>query len=527
MRLRKPHGSAARRPADRARRLRRSISAALPVVVLSLAGCAGRGPDLFPAAPLSTQALSGGGERRLYDLDRDGRGDYAEELCADGVVARLWLDPSDAAGAIDLVALRAANGAGLRHLVIILDSTPFELVRELWDQGRLRAFRPPVRVIAPFPAMTDLCLSEFFGVSPTPGIESKHYDGVRLTSGLSSYLNEVNAPWHAGVDYRLTPLYHGFSYLSPQEWLDHELGRIQRRFEQSAEPGYVGYVVSTSGLGAQQGRDGHVTALIRIDRMCQRLVRQTRGRTHITLFSDHGHDLRPSRRIPLAERLRLMGYAAGERLDAADAVLVPEFGTVSCAAIHTRAAARVARDALEIEGVEVSAFVDVSGRVIVLSRGGEAAIERTDAGYRYTRRRGDPLQLSALLARGAAAPSADGWARGSDGVFEIDDHASFDATVEHVYPDPLHRLWRAFHGLVRHTPDVLLSLAPGYHCGSESISEALELAAAHGCLRREGTTGFALTTAGELPPAMRTEDLRAALMSLGVPLPVRGRALPP
>jgi hypothetical protein len=105
----------------------------------------------------------------------------------------------------------------------------------------------------------------------------------------------------------------------------------------------------------------------------------------------------------------------------------------------------------------------------------------------------------------------------SDGF--IRDDVLFEATKDHEYPDSIHRVWRAFHGLMVHTPQVMIAVADGYHCGSKLMSKIYSMQAAHGNLGMLSSSGVVITTAGPLPPVMRMADLRRALQSVGVPVP--------
>jgi len=462
--------------------------------------------------------------QRLYDTDADGRPDFAELLAPNGRIRQLQYrldDPSPA----DTVDLDRIAPADCPHLVIILDSVPFTMVRDLWNQGRFRLFAPPTRAIATFPVMTDLSLSEFFHASPCPGIESQYYDGHHLTNGYLTYAEEKNTPWLAYADYHLNPIDHSEVYGHPHVWFDHELRRIQELFYQKHQRCFIGYCVGPSALGAKFGRDGHLAGLIRLDRFCQQIFYRARGKVQITLFSDHGHNLVRSRRIPLTEFLRECGYHVGDSLQHPGDVVVPEFGVVTCAAVHTRQPAAVARDLLGLEGVDLTAYLDrgrgrpgsQGDRIIVLSRTGRASITHSDAGFRYEtlpQLTGDPLELGPVLnlLRRQGRLDADGF---------VSDRVLFDATADGEYPDAVHRLWRAFHGLVKHTPDVLVSVKDGWHCGSPFMTDLLQLSAAHGNLNPLSSTAFVMTTVGKLPPVVRMEDLRAALINLGVPLPTK------
>lgn len=469
----------------------------------------------MPTAPLRVEH-STGAEERLYDSNGDGVADYHERLGPDGRVALLRLDLNND-GQIDEVVDRTVRRLDTeapadRHLLVILDSVPYKLVQEAYARGRFRLFYPPVRTIAPFPVMTDVALAEFFGTSPSLASESQYYADSKLRGGYTAYAEErVAGGWLAHVDYHMRFWVHSVAYFWPFTWYNHELGNIQRQFYGSDVNFFVGYSVCTSGLGAQYGRDGHQGALVRLDRFCQSVMHRLRGRVQITLMSDHGHYLGRSYRIPLPDILERMGYHVTEKLKGPQDVAVPEFGVVSCAAIYTQSPAAVARDLIGVDGVEHAAYLADSDEVVVLGRSGRARITSGPDGLKYECEYGDPLEMLPVLAglQSKGAVDAQGFAR---------DRALFDATMEHKYPDALHRLWRAFHGLVESQPDVLLSVQDGRHCGSPFMSSVVDLMGSHGNLGPASSSGFAMTTAGELPSVLRLANLRPELAKIGVPI---------
>jgi len=475
------------------------------LVIATVCGCAGAPPKMFPVAPMQSELLSGGDVERFYDTDADGRADAMEVLDPSGLIATIGKD-IDGDGRFECnIDLRQTISDQCRDLLIILDSVPFHLVRDLWQQGRFRLFHPPGRVIAPFPVMTDVSLAEFFGVSPCPGLESAYFDGERLTSGYNVYAGDGNVPWHRFTDYHLCPVAHVLAYGDPHAWANHELRRIAETYREIDKPLTVGYVVGTSGVGAKFGRSGHLEALLRVDRFCQQLVHDTGGKVRITLMSDHGHNLVRSNRMPLTEKLGEMGYHVSTTLKRPNDVVVPEFGIVTYAAIHTRQAEKVARDVLRIEGVEFTAYCVDPNEVVALGHGGRVRISRAGDDYRYQTEDGDPLRLVPIL------DALDGGASAAHA-----DDILFEATNAHDYPDVIHQLWRAFHGLVQNAPDVLVSVKDGYHCGSKLISGMLPLAAAHGSLRASSVTGFVMSMAGPVPEVTRMVNLRSELTKLGL-----------
>lgn len=477
-----------------------------------LTGCAKPAPELFPLVGFEFAALPDGGAEHRYDLSGDGRADYVERLAPDGRITALRYDTT-ADGTLDLdVTLDEIPDAQRRDLIILLDSIPHDMVLNAWQHGRLRFFPPPSRVISPFPVMTDLCFSEFFGNSPCPGVESAYFDGERVTDGVDVYLSAGNVPWKAFVDYALTPIAHAFAYTEPLRWYDHELYRIREMFHERTDPVLVGYVVGTSALGARIGRDGHQHGLVRLDRFCRQIMYETRGRTRITLLSDHGHFMSDSRRIPLRDLLTAFGYRVHDRLERPGDVVLPEFGMVTCAVLHTHTPAPVAQDLTAIEGIDLVMYRGEDDGILILSRDGRAHLRRLNGGFVYREAFGDPLALRPVLdrltAEGHAGPSG-----------EIPDRMLFEATLDHPYPDGPYRIWRAFNGLIEHTPDVMISIHDGWHHGSEKMARIVRITGAHGNLNPESTNAFAMTTAGALPADLRMDALRRALLDLGVPVP--------
>jgi len=501
------------------------------------AACAGPPPKLFPVTPIVERTEADGRIVREYDQDGNKYAESAEVLDNAGRIVELRErsvssrrspssnpDEKRVESGWTAIASRAASAESdshlapaRRHLLIIVDSVPYDLVRELWDSGRFRMFHRPVQTIAPFPVMTDLSLCEFFGCSPCPGVESAYFDGRRLRNGYETYAGGGNVPWHRFMDYTMNTSAHAWAYLWPDAWFDHELRRIQETFLASDAPALNTYCVGTSAVGAKYGRDGHLRALIRLDRFCQWLNFHEHGNIDITLMSDHGHNLMHSRLIPLPEILARAGYRVTDRLERTGDVVLPEFGIVTCAALSTHEPARVARDTASVDGIRFAAYLDKEAdEIVVVTRDGEARIRRNAQGqFRYSAARGDPLQLLPLLSGLNPARSTAAVASTNSVAAWFDDAAVRDATRSHAYVDPLNRLWRAFHGLVANPPDVLLDVADGWHCGSPFMSKVIDLAAAHGNLGPLSSHGFCMTTAGDLPMDLRMEELAAALEQAG------------
>jgi hypothetical protein len=159
------------------------------------------------------------------------------------------------------------------------------------------------------------------------------------------------------------------------------------------------------------------------------------------------------------------------------------------------------------EDVEFACYPEDDG-VVVHNSTGQARITRGPNGYAYESQADDPLGLAPIIERlrRDGKVSADG---GIDGA------ALFDATLHNVYPDPLARIWGAFHGLVENPPDLIVNLRDGACYGSHFFHAMIgKVSSTHGSLNRANSTTFVLTTLGELPPAMRSDQVLPALEEL-------------
>lgn len=481
------------------------------MIVALMAGCIVPPPRMYPADPVLVRSLHDGRLERVYDSDRDGRIDCGERLGPDGVIVSLCYDTTGDGRFDDIVELADILPQERRHLLIILDSVPFSMVEKLWQTGRFRGLHPPVPLISTFPATTDVALNAFLGVGPRPGMEPEYYNGEWMVSGKIAYWQETKAEWARRMDYFLDGYAHGYAYLWPRPWFGYELARIKGITDRSRQPLTLSYAMGTSALGAGIGRAGHEFALDMMDRYCRTIMFEHRGRVQITLMSDHGHDLIAGQWISLPIELGLMGYRLTGWLESPEDVIIPEFGLVTCAGIHTLQPKRVAEDVVKIEGVELAFYLNEADEVVVVGREGQARIARSGDRYRYTMDAGDPLELAhvwhSLAEKGLV--DADGF---------VDDEPLFAATATHVFPDPLHRLWHGFHGLIIHTPDVMVSVSDGYYCGLLEFAVAVGESSSHGSLTRRSSTGFAMSSAGPLPGALRIENLRGPLCAIGVPI---------
>jgi len=477
-----------------------------------IAGCGG--PLRFPSAPLAEKE-TGAGLVQAYDTNGDKRADCFLTRNADGREFRIGYDTTGDGAADAFVNLDDIPFADCRHVVIVLDGVPYDLIEAFRAKGRLRLFYPPARVISTYPAMTDLALAEVF-VSPKPlGFESLYYDhrANRLTGGTGDYLSLKNEAWARVVDYRAGTLLDPIAYIYPNYVFDRELDDFTNLLARRDRRHVIGYFVSTAGLATRDGARGIEKALDAVDRLSHQLVAESRGLVKITVLADHGHTLKRCERIDFRKFLSDKGWRITDRLNGPRDVAPVEFGLITYASFAAHDRPALAADLLQHDGVRLTLYQE-GGAIVVRTRDGEARIERRDGRYRYLPSSGDPLQLAPILERLKIEGKVDG-----DGF--VADRDLFLATAAHRYPDPLDRLWRAFTGMVENVPDVIADLADGYYAGAATRAVWFDSAAStHGDLERMSSTTFIMSTAGPLPGPLRNRDIPQALERLtGEPWP--------
>lgn len=457
------------------------------------AGCANR-PE-FPARALSRTA-----ERVDYDSNGDGKADFFCYPDSTGRYDRIGYD-RDGDGKPDrIIHLDAIDKRFCRHLVIVLDGFPYDVVKEFYDGGGLRFLHPPVVVIPPYPVMTDLALEDAFGYMPCAGYEAKYFDhsANRVVGGTSAYLAGKNEPFARIITYRSSTLRDGFAYLNPRQHMRQEIQAVRQCFQAAREQETIAYIVSSAAMGSRLGKEGQIEALRQCEQLITSLYCQMEGMLKVTLLADHGQTNVPCTSAKLDEFLRTQGWRLVDRLAGPRDVALIQFGLETSAALYTLSPAALAEDLLSCDKVELASYVD-GDSVVVASREGKAIIRSSDGKtFEYERVRGDPLKLGEL---------AEGKVAGRE---------LLQATVQKrsPYPDPLYRLWRAHFGLVEHPADVIVSLDDRYYNGAGGFASFVTMASTHGGLNWRNSATFIASSAGAIDGPLRSEDIPAAMRKL-------------
>ena len=369
----------------------------------------------------------------VYDTNGDKRADFWQYQRADGRKSAVaYADEAGEPG--PRIELNEIDAVECPHLLIALDGVPFEIVEQMHAQGHFRFFSPPSRMICCFPGMTDVALSELFHAGPCHSLQAQSFDRERnrLSDANTEYLSASNSPWVEQMAYRCSFWWDVLVYLDPQAVFDHELKRLAQTFRAVEEGEAYGYSVGTAGLGTREGRAGIIAYLRAVDRLCEQIIFERRGRVKLTLTADHGHNLAVNRRISFDDTLKAGGYRKTKSLRTPRDVVSISYGLVTYAEFFTQDPAGVADCLLGHEDVELALYPS-GDAIVVCDRDGRARITRGAAGFVYDASEGDPLRLDAIIDR----LRADGMVSAES---EIDGAAMFEATLAHDYPTR----WRGF-----------------------------------------------------------------------------------
>jgi hypothetical protein len=462
-------------------------------------------PLRFPAAPVASESVAGGGTVLSFDTNGDGRPDYFTTQDGAGRTVRIGYETAAGGKADQAINLDALALADCRHVVLILDGFGYDTVEAYQREGHLRLFYPPRRVISTFPPMTDLALADVFRTVRGIGFEVVLYNHrtEQMQGTDSDYVSLINEAWSHDMAYRIDPRLDAICYIFPGGMLDYELSEFEKVFDRRDRMEVRAYFVSTAGMSTLRGLAGQRQVLEAVDRLCQELVWKTRGLVKITILSDHGHTLTPAVRADFPTFLREKGWRIVDRLQGPRDVADFEYGLITYAAFATRDRPGLAADLAKHPAVDVVTYAEPDA-VVVASADGLARVERRGTQYRYQVEKGDPLELATIIEKMRADGAID-----KDGFAE--DAEWFKRTVVHRFPDPLNRLWRAFNGMVENPPDVVASLKPEFYAGSAARAALLPVVpSTHGSLDRRDSTAFIMSTAGPMSEAgegIRSRDV--------------------
>ena len=439
-------------------------------------------------------------EQRTYDINEDDAADFAVLGGGPDERPALVYDDDDDGVWDRRYDLAEYNEDLLPHLIVMIDSVPFQQVHDRWRTDGWWWFDEPRRIIAPIPTMSGLIFSRITGSPPLEAPVNRHYDtekGQKRDMIWERIWGHDN-PWHRRTHYKAKYWENGMAFLKPRPWFGAELARVKRTFDDSPDPVTIVYIASAAAMLSKYGEAGLDEVLDGIEQLSLQLLYERKGAVRISMMSDHGHSLVPIERIDLEPALRAAGFRLGERVSGDKDVVIDHDGLVNYTGIHTRRPAAAADILLTVEPVNFLCYMD-GDRVIARTREGRCAIERRDGRLRMDLLQGDPLGYRPVIRQmqGAGVMDQDGFATPD---------AWFEATWGHQWPDMPSRLWDAFHGIVVHTPTIMLTVRDGYCVGPKSLEKYIDMQSTHGGFDQRHSAAFLMTNTGQARRAAYRSD---------------------
>ncbi len=381
----------------------------------------------------------------------------------------------------------SADGVPQR-LVLALDGIPYDVFVDLQQRGHFAGFRPAARMVSTFPSLSDVSFAAIGGSQPPDGYQVMRFDPLKnkVVGNTLASLSDRAHPNLPADSSGHTSLHRMIGYVAAYSIAVHDMHAIGREVLRSPKATFVAYLEQSDAVLHVSGRPGAEKFLLALDAYLQRLQAQVRARTGrelmVDIVSDHGSTLAKGRAVPIEKLLRGCGYQRSNRLERRDEVAYSLSGIIGSVAITTADdhVEEVARCIAAAEGVDLVA-IDRGEAVGIVSSGGEAEVRLADElleAYDYRTLRGDPLGLL----QDQAAPAER----------RFEESQLFAQTADAARPDPLRRLWRAFHGAVKVPSPILVSLADGHEAGNgvvRTLAKVRGRAGTHGSMTRLASLG--------------------------------------
>jgi hypothetical protein len=460
------------------------------ILLLLLAGC--NAPSDRLSFPDHVQLVRDRAE--WFDTNRDGKVDFA--LRGDEI---LYDDDQD--GAVDRrYVLSDFENSKVPHVILLVDSVPFEALKKRYDAGDFSFFPPPAKMIAPFPSLTEMCFGDIVGAPPLGGMVDTAYNphfGDRHKM-LWKRTFGFEQPWERRMDYLIDYSDLGMSFLKPYPWFDYDIATAKQAIDASPHRVTVIYIATAAAVICKHGQAGADHVLDGIRQLCLQLLKERNGAIKISMMSDHGHNMMPTKNVPLEQWVKAAGFQVRDRIKDNNDVVLELHGLVTVTGIHTRQPEKLAI-AINRHPEIQHTFYQKDNRTIIRNAYGTAAIEIKDGRVRYVPIDADPLNYTPVIkqmqAKGVA--DAEGYA---------DDQAWFDFTVDHEYPNAPRRVWDAFHGKVTYLPDLIITTNDGYCAGRPDFENYITMLSTHGALNQANSAGAIMSMTGRVKGPVQHEQ---------------------
>jgi uncharacterized protein len=436
-----------------------------------------------------------------YDVHHSGHREFGIAYDADGNADRLlYCDGVDGRVTREYRLSDYANDR-VPHLILLLDSLPFQTMADRYHDGDFRWFSPPQKMIAPFPSLTEICYGDVMHCPPLPGAIDQYYDprDEQRKGIVWQRFWGFDQPWERRMYYRANFMQDALSFLHPDEWYAAELEQARLALERSPDRVTVVYLGSAASMVCKYGKSGAERVLDGARQLCLQLLYERRGAIKISMMADHGHNYMESKNISLDPMLASAGFHPADKIRGPKDCIVELNALVTYVGVDTLQPDEVAKALCSHEPIELAVYTQGS-RIIVRSRNGTAAIECRNGRLRYLPLDADVLGYGSLIAQLKAEGQMD-----SDGF--ATDEVWFQQTLDHAWPNAPRRVWDALHGEVINPPTVMLSLKDGYYAGDPGYEKYIKMASTHGGLNQINSATFVITMTGRLHGAVRHQDV--------------------
>ncbi|HEX4792899.1 MAG TPA: hypothetical protein VH370_03850 [Humisphaera sp.] len=472
------------------------------VAILAISGCAAPSARIpFPAQPIERSQRGW-----FYDVHGKGHADFGLLPDESGKLDVVAYDDDHSGRFNRRYRLSDYANDDVPHLILLLDSIPFDAFMQRYHAGRLAWFDTPQKLIPPFPSMTELIYTRVLHAPPLPGMIDQYYDpetGQVQNDVLKRALSGYEEPWERRLHYHASMFESGLAYIDPRPWLGAELERARVTFNDSPDRITLVYFSSASCILSRYGATGLDELVDGVERLCLRLFYERQGAIKISILADHGHNLMASKNISLADPLKAAGFRVTDRINGPDDVVLEINGLVTYAAVRTWRPEKVAASLAVLPQIELAMYLD-GERVIVRSSRGSAAVECKNRRVRYVPLDADVLNYSSVVdaLKTAGKADADGFASDNDW---------FAATLDHQFPDAPRRVWDAFHGTAVHPPEVMLTLKDGFCAGLPEYEKYIKMASTHGGLNQLNSATAIMSMTGRVKGPLKSKQVLSVL----------------
>jgi len=468
----------------------------LIMIFALFSGCAVTKHPAFPDSdPASTQS-----EVR-YDVNGNGVPDFALRADDSNHLSLLAYDDDEDGRYDRIYNINDYAAENVPHLIILLDSVPYQCVLDKYLAGSFRWFPPPRKVIAPFPSLTDVSFNRLVQAPPRAGTNNRHYDHRtnRMSTSYTSQMTGSKRDWEHYIDYSTPFFTMGLGFMKPRETYLDEMKQIKQAIDRNQDRVTIAYPASSAGMVCKFGRQGACECLDGVERLCLQLLWERQGAIKISILADHGHNLMESEFISFKNILNDAGFRVRDTIESASDIVMDSEGLVNYIGIHTLRPSTVADALLKIPQTQLT-FYMAGDRVIVRNAMGSAAIEKKREKLRYVPINADVLGYQPVMDALQASGKMD-----AEGFASED--AWFSQTADHEWPDAPPQIWNAFHGMVVCTPDLMVTLHDGYHTGFTLFESFIDMASTHGGLNQINIAAFVLSMTGRANRALRIRDV--------------------